>query len=410
MRIPLGRSDFLRSIAETPAIQLLNRYFESDPTNQEDQVALLTRPALRKWIELDTSPVRGLYSQPGSFNEALFAVGGDTVYSIAQDETVTSIGTLTSDSGAVSMAATDTYLFIADGEALHFYTTNAFSQGTLTATGAISSGVQVRIGAMYYQFTSGDVDAGAPAGTSGSPWLVALGSQLSTSLHNLFDAIANTGEAGTDYSTALTASSEVAPASVSSTALVVRAISPGSGANSIATTETGATLSWGAATLAGGGATTFSTVTVPDNDGIVSVGVIASFTICVVAQGQGKNGRFYWIEPGETIIDPLNFATAERSPDPVWEVKVVGDQFWLPGSSTNEVWYPTGDPLAPFVRQQGRLFDKGIWEGTIIQIKDSVMAVGTDGVVYQIADVPQGVSPPGITQRIREAISAQRSL
>jgi hypothetical protein len=141
----------------------------------------------------------------------------------------------------------------------------------------------------------------------------------------------------------------------------------------------------------------------------VSVGVIASFTICVVAQGQGKNGRFYWIEPGEVIIDPLNFATAERSPDPVWNVVVVGDQFWLPGTSTNEVWYPTGDALAPFQRQQGRLFDKGVWEGTIVQVKDDVMAVGTDGTVYRIGAEPVVVSTPGIAQRLREAINAQRA-
>lgn len=409
MRIPLGTTDFLRSVAETPAIQLLNRYFESDPTNQTDQIALLTRPALRKWIELPTSPVRAVYSQPGSFEEALFAIGGDTVYRIDQDETVASIGTLTSDVGAVSMAATDTYLFIADGAALHYYTTNAYASGTLTASAMAANDV-VRAGSMYYKFTSGDVDAGTPNGSSGNPWLVALGTQLSDALQNLYDAIGDTGTSGTAYSSVLTGNLDVLPVSVSATVLVIRAIEPGTGGNSIDTTETGANIAWGGAVLAGGGATAFSTVTVPDSDGIVSVGVIVGFTICIVAQGQEKNGRFYWIEPGETTIDPLNFATAERSPDPVWEVKVVGDQFWLPGSSTNEVWYPSGDGLAPFIRQQGRLFDKGIWEGTIIQIKDSVMAVGNDGVVYQITDAPQVVSTPGITQRIREAINAQRSL
>jgi len=117
---------------------------------------------------------------------------------------------------------------------------------------------------------------------------------------------------------------------------------------------------------------------------------------------------FYWIEPGDLTIDPLNFATAERSPDPVWEVVVVGDQFWLPGASTNEIWYPSGDALAPFLRQQGRLFDTGVWEGTILRVKDEVMAVGSDGTVYRIGAGPQPVSTPGIAQRIREAINRQR--
>jgi hypothetical protein len=64
--------------------------------------------------------------------------------------------------------------------------------------------------------------------------------------------------------------------------------------------------------------------------------------------------------------------------------------------------------LAPFQRQQGRLFDKGIWEGTIVQVKDDVMAVGTDGTVYRIGAEPVVVSTPGIAERLREAINAQR--
>lgn len=410
MRVPLGTSDFLRGIAETAEIRLVNRYFEADPTNQQDQVALLTRPALRKWLTLATTPVRAVYSQPGSFEESLFAVGGSKVYRIEQDETVTEIGTLGTSTGNVSMAATDTYLFIADGASLHYYTINAYSQGTLTASGAISNAEVVKIGATYYQFTSGDVDTGTPAGSVGSPWLVAVGTTITDALQNLYDAIGDAGTPGTDYSTALTGHTTAAPVSVTSTALVIRAISPGSAGNAIATTETGVNLAWGAATLAGGGATSFSTVTVPDNDGIISVGVIASFTICVVAQGEGKNGRFYWIDPGEVTIDALNFATAERSPDPVWEVVVANDKFWLPGSSTVEVWVPTGDPLAPMQRQQGILFEQGIWEGTIFRLKESLFCVGNDAMPYIIMDRPIPVGTAGVVQRIREAMNAQRAL
>ena len=128
----------------------------------------------------------------------------------------------------------------------------------------------------------------------------------------------------------------------------------------------------------------------------------------MVGQGVGKDGRFYWIWPNSITIDPLDFATAERSPDTVWEVKVIGDQFWLPGPSTNEIWALSGDGDAPFVRIPGRLFDKGTWQGTIVQIKDFVMAVGTDGTVYQIGSEPTEVSTPHISQRIREAINTQK--
>jgi hypothetical protein len=279
VRIPLGLTDFDRSIAETPAIALQNRYFEQSPQNQEDQVALIARPGLRKWLTVGSGPIRGMYSQPGAFDDALFVVSGTSLYQIDPDETTTLLGTVTGTS-AVSMAATDYpyKLFIANG-----------------------AGLQL----------------------------------------------------------------------------------------------------WDGATLAA--------VAVPDNDGIVSVGYIAQYVICVVAQGEDKNGRFYWIEPGESTIDALNFATAERSPDMVWSVVVIGDQFWLPGASTTEIWYLTGDGTAPFLRQQGRLFDKGVIEGTVIQVKDDVMASGADGVVYRISDQPIPVSTPGIAQRFREAFLAQRT-
>lgn len=281
MRIPLGRSDDERTVAERPVIRLQNRFFEQDPTNLTDQVSLLSRPGLRKWVDINSGlPTRSVYSCSGTFSEMLFVVQGDTLYGVDRTEAVTTLGTLNTSEGFVSMAATDSYLFLADGFNLYVYD--------------------------------------------------------------------------------------------------------------------GATL---------------AEVTVPDDDGIISVGVIAGYTICVVAQSGTdplKNGRFYWIQPAEITIDPLNFATAERSPDVVHSVLVVGDQFWLLGPSTTEVWYPTG-LLPPFQRATGRVFDKGTWEGTAIQIKDSVMAVGNDGVVYRIDDQPRVVSTPGVTQRIKDAINAFRN-
>lgn len=411
LKVPLGNTDLSRSVAEVPDIALVNRYFEEEPTNQEDQVDLLARPGLKKWKEIGVGPIRQVYSQPGAFDNALFAVSGADVYRIDTDETETVIGTLTSSTGAVSMTATEFphNLYIADGAKLWRYYVNSYATGVLTTTANFVANDVVRIGSVYYQFTSGSVDTGSPAGTSGNPWLVKLGGSTQISLDNLYDAINGIGTAGLTYSTVLVSNPEAYASQKTAPTLEVRALEAGVAGNSIATTETSANASWGAATLADGGASGFEEVAVPDDDGIISVGYIAGFVICVVVQSSDKRGRFYWIRPGEVTIDALDYATAERSPDPVWEVMVVGDQFWLPGSSTNEVWYPTGDGDLPFVRQQGRLFDKGIWEGTIVQVKDEVMAVGTDGTVYRIGAAPEVVSTPGIAQRIREAIQLQRA-
>lgn len=407
--IPLGITDFSRSVAETPHVALLNRYFEQDPTNLKTQASLIARPGLRKWKTLPTAPVRALYSQPGSFDNALFAVSGNTLYRIDADESVTTIGTLTTSTGYVSMAATDTYLFVADGTGLEYYTDNDYARGTLTAS-AISDTETVTIGSVVYKFTSGDVDTGTPQGTAGAPWLVKLGGTVAISLANLAAAIGGTGQYGTDYSSLLTVHPDVVVSSNDATTVKIRSVANGTGGNAIATTETGAGMAWGAATLAGGGGSAFTSVAVPDGDGIISVAMLLSYVICVVAQGFGKNGRFYWINPGEVTIEDLNFATAERAPDPTWNAIDDGDSVWFPGLSSNEIWYLQPDGTAVFQRQQGRLFDKGTWEGSVLKLKDSMLAVGTDGTVYEIVGgEPVVISTPGVAQRFREAINATRA-
>src|SRR3546814_13767742 len=89
--------------------------------------------------------------------------------------------------------------------------------------------------------------------------------------------------------------------------------------NTIATTETGASLAWSdGATLTGGGSAAVSQVYLPDDMGVIDVAVINSYVIVIPVQEDGYQGRFYWIDPGEIVVDPLNFATAERSPDGIY--------------------------------------------------------------------------------------------
>lgn len=281
--VTLGTSDWRRGVANEADILVRNRYFEANPTNLQEQVALISRPGLKRFKDVGTGPIRALYSQPGSFNDALFIVSGDTLWRLDPDETLTSIG-----SG--------------------IYGTDVGSFPSMTATGKIEAVPE------YLYLADGR-----------NLWL--------------YDG------------------------------------------------------------------STFTVVVTPDDVGIVSVAFVSSYVICVVAQGYDMNGRFYWIEPAETTIDPLNFATAERAPDPIYSVRAVGDQFWLLGTNSTEVWYPTGDLDAPFARVQGRLFDRGVWGGTDAQIKDSVMLVDNDGIVYRITGGgPQRVSNNSIEERIREAI------
>jgi hypothetical protein len=417
VKIPLGITSYQRSDAQQPLIPLINRYFEANPTNQVDGVAVLARPGLKRWLEVGAGPVRTSYSCPGSFDDALFVVSGDQLYRIDRDETVTHIaGTFQgrTATSAVSMAATANiggtpeFLFIADGQTLQVYIADGFGIGTLTAS-AVANNDTISIAGIWYKWTTGSVNAGTPAGTNANPWLVDDGANLAEALANMLAAINEGGTAGTTYSTALTANPAVSATASTGTTLSVRAINAGIIGN-VAVTETGANTSWGGAALTGGGSAQVLQVPTPDDVGIISVGWIAGYTICVVAQGYGMNGRFYWIDPGEIVIDPLNFATAERSPDPIHEVVITGDQFMLPGTSSTEFWYPTGDFDAPMQRQQGRLFDRGTWPGTAVQVKDAMIVVDPDGTVYAIAGAPQRISNHSIEQRIRKAMIEQRRM
>lgn len=416
--VQLGLSDWRRQMALAPDIALVNRYFEQTPDPEHGPVSLLARPGLKKAIEYGQGPVRAMFSQPGSFDGDLFVVGYDTLYRIETDGTVQTIGAgiFGADlSASPSMAATaqlgstPEYLYIADGRILWRYETGVKARGILTLSGAISAADEVRIDDTYYEWTAGSVDSGTPAGTSGSPWLVALGADDEESLQNLTQAIGATGTAGTTYSTALTAHPTVEVVANFATQLTVDAITGGSDGNSIVTTETSAGLSWGSGTLTGGSGGVLVQVPTPDDVGMVSVAYIAGYVICVCAQGEGVNGRFYWIDAGATTIDPLDFATAERAPDPAWSVRAVGDQFWILGSSSVEPWYLTGQGAAPFARQSARVFDRGVWQGTDVQVKDAVVIVDVqDGSVYSVGGQgPQRISDNSIEERIRKGMAAQ---
>lgn len=413
--IPLAKQDYRRDVAKEARVLLRNRYFEENPVLTQDQVALIARPGERFGLACGPGPIRFVYTAPGAFADDLFSVSGLFLYRVSAQSlavtTVGQIGSVVTDS--VSMAATGNigttpgHLFTCDGGVLWCYTEDGYASTFLGATGAIANNDTVTINATRYKFTNASVDAGTPAGTLANPWLVKLGVDTQTSLTNLFNAINSTGTAGTDYSTALVQNPNVVGFNVTATELFVRAINSGSIGNGITVAETGANLLWDNPTLENGGSPSLLQVPTPDDVGVVSLAHIAGYIIAIPAQGQGINGRFFWIEPGETTIDPINFATAERAPDAVFQVIVFGDQFWLLGQSTVEVWYMTGDFDAPVIRTQGVLFDRGTWEGTGIQVKDSLVLVDPDGGVFQISGGVQRISTPDIEERIRKSIKIQ---
>lgn len=416
--LPIFPSDYKRLVAKEAQIPLLNRFAEYNPSLNDSQVSLISRPGLRKFLEIGTGHVRKVFNEPGAFNGDAFAVSGNNLYRISSTTGAASdLGAIsTSAVGDVSMAATSpigtatpSYLFIAEGQVLWYYTDNGHARAHLDTSGDFSATETVELQGVYYRFTAGSVDAGTPDGSSGNPWLVDLGANRAASITNLFNAVGNRGVAGTNYSTNLTAHPFVEPLSYSSTDVYFQAIEPGTAGNAFTSTETCANAAFDSATFTGGGTDQLSQISLPDDAGAISVAHINSFVIVVPVQSDtlGTVGRFYWIQPGETTVDPLDFATAERSPDRINQVITFSDMFWLFGDTTTEPWVTTGSPDAPMQRFQGIIFDRGAWEGTAVKIRDSMIVVDEEGAVFLINNGQRRISNPSIEERIRLAIQRE---
>jgi hypothetical protein len=407
--------DFKRDVAGGDQLILRNRYYEVNPQLSEDGASLLARPGMKFLMELGEGPVRGMYAEEGSFDGDLFVAHGIDLTRVHRDKSTTLIysGLYNPDYGTVNMTSTapigdvPEYLFFVDGRNLFLYIANGYAKGQLSGTPVNTDTVQ--IGSMYYRFTNGSVDTGSPAGTSGNPWLVALGLSSVISFDNLAAAVALNGDAGVQYSTATTVNSQAKPVSTTTGLAVFRATATGVVGNSVITTETGG-LTWtNGGTMTGGGNPDTSVVEMPEDIGAFDVATINSFVIVLPVQDGEFKGRFYWIEPGETTVNPLNFATAERSPDGVLGVEVLGDQFWLPGSGSTEVWYVSQDPINRMQRLQGVVFDRGTWEGTAVAIHEVLIVCDANGAVFQISGgTPKRISTPDIEEQIRKSIEEQQ--
>ena len=145
---------------------------------------------------------------------------------------------------------------------------------------------------------------------------------------------------------------------------------------------------------------TFAELVLPDDapPGIVDIEQLNGYLIILCA-----NGRFYWLAPEETAIDPLNFATAESFNDGANAVRQVGSEFWIFGTRSIEPWQATGDFTLPFQPATGRVIPHGCLDGLTAQRFDNTIVwVGDDANVYRGGGVAEVISTSGISERIRK--------
>lgn len=433
--VPLGRGAYERKYAGTPIIELLNRWLEANPANLREGTAVLARPGTTQIINplnqgtfSGLGSMRGNYALSGLFDDSLFVVCGSNLYRIAQDLTVTHILGTIGGTGypEVAWQAGIGYerLWISDGLLLQYYGGISSASGTLSLIGTIVNGTDVfEVGGVYY--TWGTTFSGLDAGTISHPYVV-----NPTSIANGLDpldqvvlAVTATGIAGTDYSSTITAAHTTVTAAnnsgvIPSTSIRFNAKASGTGGNTITFTVTGgaALAATGSGTLANGGIQALQGCTMPGGITPGSITQVSSYVL--VAQSDTQT--FYWVNPGETTIDPLNFASKESSPDPIIHMRAVGDQVLIMGAKSTENWYATGNITDPFAPIQGRVYARGVLVGTPVVVDDGLILVGDDGRVYSIGYQPgdptdtawgvQRISNNGIEERIRYQLRREQGL
>lgn len=433
--VPLGKGAYERLYAGAPIIELLNRWLEQNPANLREGTSVLARPGttqiegpLNQGTFTGLGAMRGNYTLSGLFNDSLFVVCGSNLYKIGLDMSVTHILGTISGTGYPEVAwqagAGYQRLWISDGLLLQYYQGQSSASGTLTQTGTIVNGTdKFQVGGVFYVW--GTTFNALDAGTSAHPFVV---NPTSVSLglaplDQLVLAITDTGTPGTDYSSTIAGPHSLVTAANNSgvspaTSLKLSALLAGVGGNAITFTVTsGAALTaTGSGTLANGGIEALQGCTMPGGVAAGSVTQVSSYVLV----SQPLSQKFYWVNPGETSIDPLNFASKESSPDPISTMRSVGDQVLIMGDKSTENWYATGNLSAPFAPIQGRVYARGVLSGTPVVVDDGVILVGDDGRVYSIGfqqgdstDTSWGVnriSNNGIEERVRYQVRRQQGL
>jgi len=115
-----------------PRVRLLNLYAEQAPSSRV-QTALVTRPGMEVAYTIGIGPIRGMFSQPGALDGAVFAASGTNFYN---GETLVGV---VPGSARVSMASSATQLLIANDTALYITDGATVSQVTFPDDAGVTS-------------------------------------------------------------------------------------------------------------------------------------------------------------------------------------------------------------------------------------------------------------------------------
>ena len=153
---------------------------------------------------------------------------------------------------------------------------------------------------------------------------------------------------------------------------------------------------------------TFVQVTDPDFPGAVTVGYLDGYFVFNPPNSQ----RLYVTSLLDgTQIDPLDFVSAEGSPDGIVGLIVDHREVWVCGTDSTEVWYNAGTADFPLARIQGAFNEIGcVAPYSIAKLDNGVFWLGTDargqGIVYRATGyVGQRVSTHAVEWQIQQYLN-----
>ena len=129
----------------------------------------------------------------------------------------------------------------------------------------------------------------------------------------------------------------------------------------------------------------FAAITDPDFPGAGTVGFLDGYFVF-----NEPNSQRIWVTSllDGTSIDPLDFASAEGSPDGVVAIIVDHREVWVYGTNSVEVWYDSGEADFPLTRVQGAFNEIGCAAAySVAKLDNGLFWLGSDargrGIVYR---------------------------
>jgi hypothetical protein len=309
IRIPLVGGAYE---GRTPAIdtqQMINYYVEGDATDARGARYAVPTPGITLYGSFGSGAARGIYEFPGY---GLLAVIGSTLYLITGPSSSTALGNLATSSGRVE--------FVDNGYANGQQVMMIDSAGNGYVLMVNMPITTASWAANYATYTTSSAPGGVLSGMSATAYITV------------------TGVTPTGYNVGATAV-------VNYPAAQEYKIAMGSNPGSYASGGTMTYLLWLNNTNNGWPSGGGGTLTWQDGYGIFN---------------QLGTGVLWWTNAYDfTVINGLNFATAEGNPDNLTSVLSDAVRVYLFGVKTTEVWYDQGVLNEAFARLPGAIYFKG---------------------------------------------------